>query len=74
MDTYAQFTEEVPDSGESLLLYELMDPRKICEMGNTEMGFANRGGHMNAMVGPMWDSAEYDGRAEGMGEERGRDV
>jgi hypothetical protein len=63
MDTYTSFTSEVPNSDESLLLYEIMDPSKICEVGNTETGFANRGWHMNAMVGPLWKSEEYDGKA-----------
>ncbi len=63
MDAYTQFTSEVPDSQESLLLYEIMDPSKICEVGNQEMSFANRGRRMNAMVGPMWTSQEHDERS-----------
>ena len=63
MEAYTAFTSEVPNSEESLLLYEIMDPTKICEVGNAETGFANRGRHMNAMVGPLWESEQYDGKA-----------
>ncbi|ERF76220.1 hypothetical protein EPUS_04297 [Endocarpon pusillum Z07020] len=63
MDAYAQFTSEVPHSQESLLLYEIFEPGKICEVANHEMSFANRGRRMNAMVGPMWTSPEHDARS-----------
>jgi FAD binding domain len=63
MDAYATFTEDLPDSGASLLMYEIIDPSKICEVGNQETAFANRGWHMNAMVGPLWESEVYDVRA-----------
>lgn len=60
LNSYAQFTDEIPEAGFSLLTYEMMDPRIICSVGNTETGFANRGRHMNAMVGPFWESEQFD--------------
>jgi hypothetical protein len=60
LDTFTKFTEEVPETAQSLLLYEIFDTEKICAVGNAEMGFANRGSYLNAMVGPLWEGPERD--------------
>jgi FAD binding domain/Berberine and berberine like len=62
MDTYATFTNETSGTSESLLLYEIMDPNKLCEVSHSETSFANRGHQMNAMIGPMWESEELDAK------------
>lgn len=69
MREYARFTEEVPDSNESLVAFELFDPGMISRVGNQDTSFANRGTQMNAMVGPIWENEADDRRARGWARE-----
>ena len=60
-EEYAQFTDALPDAAPSVLLFELMDMTKICQLAtNKAMAFANRGMHLNGLVCPLWNDAIND--------------
>lgn len=63
LDSYVQFTSDVPGTDNSMLLYELLYQRDIRPVAVQDTAFANRGRHMNALLMPMWDSSEHDDRA-----------
>ncbi|KAK5088875.1 hypothetical protein LTR05_003097 [Lithohypha guttulata] len=52
------FTADPEDRGITLLMFELYDPWK--NMQSSHGSFANRGTHMNALICPIWKSAESD--------------
>ncbi|KAE8152731.1 hypothetical protein BDV25DRAFT_170003 [Aspergillus avenaceus] len=53
----------VPGATRSILLFEFLKSDKWCEKSNTDMAFANRGPHLNLLIGPFWDSSEHDNAA-----------
>lgn len=57
---YANFTDNEPDLGISMILWELYDPIMVNEL---DMGsFANRGLHLNGMICPIWTDPANDQR------------
>lgn len=63
LDAYARFTSEVPGTGRSLVLYEMLSRSNIQKIAVSDTAFANRGSHTNVVVVSMWESAEQDDRA-----------
>ena len=60
MEEYGKFTDNEPDLGISLLLWELYDPIKVNEL--SAGSFANRGLHLNGMICPIWTDPKNDAR------------
>ena len=61
LESFTAFTETTTDAAGSLILLELFDPKIVCERAsNTDTAFANRGNHLNAMVGPFWTDPAND--------------
>ncbi|KAM6505372.1 hypothetical protein FSOLCH5_014592 [Fusarium solani] len=64
IDSYAAFTEAIPDMENSMILLECYDPYVVATRAtNSDTSFANRGWHMNASIQPSWTKQEFD--AEG---------
>lgn len=58
LSEYSAFTDNEPDLGVSMLLWELFDPIKV---NNLDAGsFANRGLHLNGMICPIWTDPAND--------------
>ena len=55
---YERLLSCVPDAGQSLVAWELMDPTKV--VAGDSGCFANRGYHLNAVVMPMWNQSDDD--------------
>lgn len=51
---------KVPGSLRSILLFEFFKPDVWCRVPEDATAFANRGKHMNLMIGPFWSEAKDD--------------
>ncbi len=60
LESFSKFTEDVPDAAGSYLIWELIPSDAILKVNNSATAFANRGDHMNALVGPMWTDEKND--------------
>ncbi|KAI9759744.1 MAG: hypothetical protein M4579_002129 [Chaenotheca gracillima] len=60
MEDVTQFVTDLPEAGGSLVIFEIISPKKIISVPNTAMAFANRGEYYNCVVTPKWQNLEHD--------------
>ncbi|KAH0565729.1 hypothetical protein GP486_000871 [Trichoglossum hirsutum] len=60
LDHFSAFVSRVPDTNQTLILFECIDPTKLFTVAQSATAFANRGKYMNSVVVPRWISPEYD--------------
>ena len=71
-ERFEKFLERVPRAGKSLVVFEDYAAGRICEMGNEECAFANRGVYGNAIVMLEWAEKEDDAVCRGFARELAR--
>lgn len=59
-DDYEDFITKVPDAIKTIVLMEFFSQKKVNEVAQTAMSFANRGWHYNILFSTRWISEEYD--------------
>lgn len=59
-DDYQDFITKVPDAIKTIVLMEFFSQKKVNEVAQTAMSFANRGWHYNILFSTRWISEEYD--------------
>lgn len=62
LDLYNEFVVKVPEAASQpgVALFEFYATGKICEVGDQDTAFSNRGTHQNAMILPRWLNKEFD--------------
>lgn len=61
-DRFCDFVKEVPGANGSIVLFEFFNMKKICEMSNRAMAFANRDYYGSVMTLPKWSDESNDKR------------
>ncbi|KAF2099254.1 FAD-binding domain-containing protein [Rhizodiscina lignyota] len=60
LDDYLAFVRGVPDAIASVFLFEYFSQKKVIEISQTAMSFANRGLHSNILLGLRWTDKDND--------------
>ncbi|KIW19443.1 hypothetical protein PV08_00015 [Exophiala spinifera] len=60
LDDYLKFMAEIPDAIKTIILFEFFSQRKVNEVSQTAMSFANRGEHYNILFSTRWVGAQND--------------